>query len=228
MGLLCNPAAGRARLLALADYIFMLGVCAILYLLVKLLVYSEHSTFANSDLKMKWFWMNFAWSIVATVLNVYVFSILHKSDIPCRSSVVEVPLDDERSPLLGDNANTSVSINESTETADDQPNEEKDDDEKKKKKLSELVKKVTIRKMLSYSKKDIGFIVPAILFLLAAAVAEAFIPLFTGRVISGTVLFFGIVVNIVSRLTGIRCMSDGIRLPKNINHLSIVDLIHRL
>lgn len=188
-GLLWNPVNGRARLAKLSDMSYILGVCIVMYLCVKLLIYSEESTFGVHNPNFKWFWINFASSIILTVVDFYFISKV--ADGNNLVSVTEVSAEDgvcsERSPLLQNGTTAApISINKETRS-ETSPSDasKKEETDSKKKSFRELANRVTIGKMLSYSKQDMWLIIPAVICLLAAATAEAFIPLFTGRVISG-------------------------------------------
>lgn len=189
-GLLRNSVDGRTRLSKLSSNSYVFAVCVVTYLCVKLLIYSEEDTFGLGDPDFKWFWMNFASSIVLTVVDLYFIRKL--ANAQNHQPVVEVPSENdvvhERSPLLQQGSTEEViSINGETRPTppSNKDSKKKDEKDSKKKTFTELANKVTIGKMLSYSKQDIWLIIPAVFFLLAAAVAETFIPLFTGRVISG-------------------------------------------
>ncbi|XP_077966777.1 ABC-type oligopeptide transporter ABCB9-like isoform X2 [Styela clava] len=202
IGIIRNPTEGANKIEAAGNYVFSISIAIVLYIFAKLLVYSETQDFLNGYGTM-WFWIIFGWSILAFGITIILFGKLSKhipntievdandtnvseadENTPLLKSAINLPTNEseQQGPSSSDTSTSGYSDNEDNDADDNK----KDKDEKEKKKsFKELVSKVTITKMLSYSKKDVHLIFTAIVFLLGAALAETFIPLFTGRVISG-------------------------------------------
>nr|XP_039268092.1 ATP-binding cassette sub-family B member 9-like isoform X1 [Styela clava] len=203
IGIIRNPTGGANKIEAAGNYVFSISIAIVLYIFAKLLVYSETQDFLNGYGTM-WFWIIFGWSILAFGITIILFGKLSKhkpntievdtndtnvseadENTPLLKSAINLPTNEseQQGPSSSDTSTSGYSDNEDNDADDNK--KDKEDKKEKKKSFKELVSKVTITKMLSYSKKDVHLIFTAIVFLLGAALAETFIPLFTGRVISG-------------------------------------------
>nr|XP_039268607.1 ATP-binding cassette sub-family B member 9-like [Styela clava] len=181
------------------SYIHIASVMSVAYLLIKLLIYSETEDFLKNLGNVQWFWLQFGWSIFATGITSFIFRKL-MNGTKCIIDLEDefkfskkgkneesVPLINwtvDADPLSADKQDSSSSGKSSKDPSDSEDTSSTKEKKKKKKGFSEHARKATASKMLSYAKKDMPVLFLAFIFLISAALAETFIPLFTGRVIS--------------------------------------------
>lgn len=198
IGLLKNSSQGPERVKASLYVILSVATSCLIYLCIKLLVHSESAAFIEDDHHNMWFWIIFSWSFLSFIITTALWMMLanfrqNTCTVSVDANSINV-VDEETNPLprnlhsYGSTENGKYSDSEEDEDdfdmswSDSNSNGDTGEGKPKKKKR---ISKATILKMLSYSKPDILLILGAIVFLIGAAVAEIFIPLFTGRVISG-------------------------------------------
>lgn len=182
IGLLQNFKSGQQTLKKHLWIAFLAMVVLLLYGAAKLLVYSEQSLFLAGGEDMYWFWGLFAWAELACIYPIVLWVQLGSYEK--KPATVQV---DENSPLLGSPDGKPININGDIhdgkgQSSGDESEKAKEIDEKN---FVQLVNSATIGKILRYTKNDFWLIFFGIIFLCGAAIAEVFIPLYTGKVISG-------------------------------------------
>ncbi|XP_077995651.1 ABC-type oligopeptide transporter ABCB9-like [Glandiceps talaboti] len=178
LAVLLNTRNAVPRLKSSKTVILLTGGVMLVFLIVKLLVYSEDQ--ANLKInKQPWFWGLFGWTLVALIL-FYADWILLSTVKPKRLHLLinaEDGTHDENEKLLsnhvGDDVYSRRDLSDRTR------------DRKKKKKT---LNSGSLRRLLSYSKPDWILIVTAFIALLATSIGEIFLPLYTGKVIDGIVV----------------------------------------
>ena len=122
-----------------------------MYSIIKLLVVSE-----SAELKDIWFWAYFAWSFPSAILFLVHFAIIRslKLSRDVQSLLINESTSDDRATLL------------SNGDCPKEKEEDKDDDKEPK------ADKVTVSKLIAYTKPDLPYLLLAFLFLLIASVGK--------------------------------------------------------
>nr|CAB3219624.1 ATP-binding cassette sub-family B member 9-like [Phallusia mammillata] len=217
IGVVKNSDDGPRRLKQVSRFPYFIACMNGFYSCVKLLVFSEQPEFVMGP-TLKWFWGLFAWNLFGIVVFIAQWNSLeslcsdfspenetkssstHKSTekqplmsksnhvINDYSSIDEVEVCIENGkPRIVENAK-SKSKHERHEGKDISDGKEDKKDETDKKGMSELVNRATVGKMVSFVIHDWPLIIVGVVFLIGAAVSQIFLPLYTGKVITGIVV----------------------------------------
>ncbi|XP_071093538.1 ABC-type oligopeptide transporter ABCB9-like [Haliotis cracherodii] len=157
-----NPSPSVSRSKYVSKYIAGLCIAMCMWTVIRLLTLADSS----SNLHNPWMWGMLAWAIVAAILFYIQWRIL------CQTKVCDKP------NLLGDDEEREPLINDS-KTKDKHDSKEED-----KEKNVKLTRKKVFR-LFSYMRPDWLLLCTGFTFLILAAVANVFIPYYTGLVIDG-------------------------------------------
>jgi len=102
-------------------------------------------------------------------------------------------ISDQRTNKKGDTVscwNDAHKAKEKSKSASQSTDKQQKEERPKAKSMSDLMKKPTLKKLFSYVLPDWPLMVVGFIFLVGASVSEIFLPLFTGKVITGDWLSF--------------------------------------
>ena len=171
LGVLFNRRDAVPRLASTRKLVLYLSAGLVIFVVVKFLLSTECKVEHTSKV---FYWTLSVWTIVCSVtMNLYWYKLSKLSCVKRRcnlSTEGEIGSVLERENLL-------------TEVSSDEEPEHHRGKKKKKGKKSDDDLKVSVWKLLSYSKPDLLYIGIALLFLIGTAAAEIFIPYYTGLVI---------------------------------------------
>ncbi|KAJ6651117.1 hypothetical protein lerEdw1_000793 [Lerista edwardsae] len=159
IGVAKNTNYGPKRLKMSTTFITLVCLAVGIYILVKLLLYSE----VRKTIKDPWFWSLFVWTLLSLAATFSLWQLL-ASVKPSRET-------------FGVNSETRTEAEETGDQSSLGPQEQEEE-----------ASAATLRKLLSYTKPDAHFLVVAFVFLLLAALGETFLPYYTGRAIDGIVI----------------------------------------
>ena len=165
IGVCRNRRDAVSRILSSRKIVFYISVAFVIFVVGKFLISTECKVNRTSKI---FYWTFSVWTVTCSAaMNLYWFK-LSKLSVRKRnilSTLGEIGSVQEREALFGDSSS----------------DEEESETEMNKKSNTDI--KASVWKLLSYSKPDLPYISLALVFLVGTAVAEMFIPLYTGLVI---------------------------------------------
>lgn len=172
LGLLFNRRDAVPRLASSTKLILYLSAGLIVFVVVKFLLSTECKMNHTSKV---FYWTLSVWTIVCSAtMNLYWYKL---SKLSCVKRRNNLSTEEE----IGSVLERERLLEESSSESDDA--EDHRGMKKKKGKKSDDDLKVSVWKLLSYSKPDFLYIALALVFLIGTAAAEIFIPFYTGLVI---------------------------------------------